>query len=139
MLDIVAPSVARDPEVREFWLDYEQQASSPAQAMALSPIAETLDVRALLPREQVPTVVIQTIDDSFIGAEHGRYLAAHVPAAQLVEIPGTDHWGLWEAGETISDEIETFVTGSRRSRAERALVAVVFTDLVASTERPRVR
>ena len=113
LLDLIAPSVAKNPEVREFWLDYEQQSSSPAQAMALSRIGETLDVRDLLPRVQVPTVVIQTIGDSFIGAEHGRYLAAHIPGAQLVEIPGTDHWGLWEAGETISDEIETFITGAR--------------------------
>jgi class 3 adenylate cyclase len=138
LLDLIAPSVSKDPEVREFWLDYEQQSSSPAQAMALSRIAETLDVRALLPRVQVPTLVIQTVDDTFVGAEHGRYLATHIPNAELVEVPGTDHWGLWEAGETISDEIETFITGVRPdSRAERALAAFLFTDLVGSTERAR--
>jgi class 3 adenylate cyclase len=138
LLDLIAPSVAKDPEVREFWLDYEQQSSSPAQAMALSRIAETLDVRALLPRVQVPTLVIQTIDDSFGSAEHGRYLAEQISNAQLVEVPGRDHWALWEAGEATSDEIETFVTGVRPvARAERVLAAVLFTDLVGSTERAR--
>ena len=38
LLDVVAPSVAKDPEVRGFWIDYEQQSSSPGQAMALSRI-----------------------------------------------------------------------------------------------------
>src|SRR4029450_5447935 len=33
LLELIAPSVARDPEVLEFWTDYEQQLSSPAQAM----------------------------------------------------------------------------------------------------------
>jgi class 3 adenylate cyclase len=106
--------------------------------MALSRIAETLDVRALLPRVQTPTLVIQTADDSMVGIEHGRYLAARISDAQLVEIPGTDHIALWEAGETIADEIEGFITGVRPvGRAERVLAAVLFTDLVGSTERAR--
>jgi class 3 adenylate cyclase/pimeloyl-ACP methyl ester carboxylesterase len=138
LLDVVAPSVAKDPEVRQFWIDYEQQSSSPAQAMALSRIAETLDVRGLLPRMTTPTLVIQTTGDSMLGAEHGRYLAAHIPGATLVELPGTDHWPLWEAPEALTDEIETFITGTRPAgHADRMLAAVLFTDLVGSTERAR--
>jgi class 3 adenylate cyclase len=138
LLDLIAPSVARDPEVLEFWADYEQQLSSPAQAMALSRIGETLDVRALLPQVRAPTLVIQSADDTMFSAEHGRYLAAHVPDAHLVELPGRDHWVQWEAGERVADEIETFVTGVRPvARAERALAAVLLTDLVGSTERAR--
>ena len=138
LLDLVAPSVAKDPEVREFWVDYEQRSSSPAQAMALSRVAETLDVRRLLPRVQAPTVVVQTTNDSFVDAGHGRYLATRIPDARLIEIPGTDHWPLWESGEALSDEIETFVTGVRPvAGAARVLAAVLFADLVSSTERAR--
>ena len=138
LLDAVAPSVAKDPEVRRFAIDYEQQSSSPAQAMALSRIAETLDVRGLLPRVRVPTIVIQTTGDAMVGADHGRYLAANIPKARLIELPGTDHWPLWESGETIADEIETFVTGVRPTEhARRTLAAVLFTDLVESTQRAR--
>jgi class 3 adenylate cyclase len=138
LLDLVAPSVAKDPEVREFYIDYEQQTSSPAQAMALSRIAETLDVRSLLAKVQVPTVVVHTTGDTFIAIEHGRYLADHISNARFVEIPGTDHWAWWQSGEVLSDEIETFVTGTRPvARAERVLAAVLFTDLVGSTERAR--
>ena len=138
LLKLFAPSVSHDPEVREFWDDVEQQISSPAQAMALSRIAETLDVRALLPRVHVPTLVIQSADDSLFGAEHGRYLAGHIPDARLVEVPGRDHLFLWESGEVVSDEIETFITGVRPvGHAERVLAAVMFTDLVGSTARAR--
>ncbi|MFL6241695.1 MAG: alpha/beta fold hydrolase, partial [Acidimicrobiia bacterium] len=138
MLGLIAPSVAGDPEVREFWADCEQQASSPAQAMALSRIGERLDVRALLPRVQAPTLVIHTTDNTMFSVEHGRYLAAHLPGARFVEIPGRDHVVLWESGETVSDEIETFITGVRpAARAERVLAAVLFTDLVGSTQRAR--
>ncbi|MBA2325298.1 MAG: adenylate/guanylate cyclase domain-containing protein [Actinobacteria bacterium] len=138
LLDLLAPSVAHDPEVREFWVDYEQQISSPAQAMALSRIAETLDVRPLLPHVRAPTLVIQSADDAFFGPEHGRYLAAHIPGARLVEVPGRDHLLLWESGEAATAEIETFVTGVRpAARAERVLLAVLFVDLVGSTERAR--
>jgi class 3 adenylate cyclase len=138
LLELIAPSVAADPEVREFWNDCEQQTSSPAQAMALSRIAETLDVRDVLSRVQAPTLVIQTTEDSMFSPEHGSYLAAHIPGAQLVEIPGRDHVLLWESGEMVVDEVETFITGVRPlANAERVLAAVLFTDLVGSTERAR--
>src|SRR5215216_1604279 len=45
LLDFAAPSVADDPEVREFWINCEQQIASPAQMAALARIAETVDVR----------------------------------------------------------------------------------------------
>jgi pimeloyl-ACP methyl ester carboxylesterase len=76
LLDLLAPSVSRDPEIRNFWVDYEQKISSPTQAVALSRAAETYDIRGLLAQVKVPTLVIQTTEDTFVGPEHGRYLAA---------------------------------------------------------------
>src|SRR5215216_3478728 len=135
LLDFAAPSVADDPEVREFWINCEQQMASPAQMAALARIAETVDVRHLLPQVQAPTLVIHSADDALYPIEHGRYLAEHIPNARFVEVPGRDHIFLWETGEFFRDEVEAFVTGTRPSgEAERALAAVLFTDLVASTE-----
>jgi class 3 adenylate cyclase/pimeloyl-ACP methyl ester carboxylesterase len=135
LLDFAAPSVADDPEVREFWINCEQQMASPAQMAALARIAETVDVRDLLPQVQAPTLVIHSADDALYPIEHGRYLAEHIPNARFVEVPGRDHIFLWETGEFFRDEVEAFVTGTRPSgEAERALAAVLFTDLVASTE-----
>jgi pimeloyl-ACP methyl ester carboxylesterase len=137
-LDLVAPSVAHDPEVREFWNSYQEQMSSPAQSGALDRIVETLDVRSLLPQVQAPTLVMHTAADTLLPIEHGRYLAEHIPNARFVEVPGRAHIVLWESAEFFYDEFEAFVTGTRPSgEAERVLAAVLFTDLAASTERAR--
>jgi class 3 adenylate cyclase len=137
-LDFAAPSVAHDPAVREFWVNYEEQLASPSQAVALGRIAETLDVRSLLPEVQAPTLVLHTADNIVAPIEHGRYVADHIPNARLVELPGRDHLFQWESGEFVYDELDAFITGSRTGgKAQRGLAAVLFTDLVASTEYAR--
>ena len=137
-LDWIAPSVAGDPKVRELWMSYEEQRASPAQAAALDRLAETLDVRVLLPHVGAPTLVMHTSGDSLLPIEHGRYLAEHIPNARFVEVPGRDHIVLWESADAFYDEFEAFITGTRPSNeVERVLSAVLFVDLVASTERAR--
>jgi class 3 adenylate cyclase len=137
-LSLIAPSVADDPAIREFWADCEQQSSSPSQAMALSRIAETVDVRTLLTDVQAPTLVIVSDGDRMVSPEHSRYLSMHIPHARLVEIPAIDHMPLWECGDVLADEVETFVAGpASGARADRRLAAVMFADIVGSTERAR--
>ena len=70
------------------------------------------------------------------GSAHGRYLAEHIAGARYVELPGADT--LYWVGDTmpILAEIEEFITGSRGGwDAERVLTTIVFTDIVASTQR----
>jgi pimeloyl-ACP methyl ester carboxylesterase len=49
--------------------------------------AEPLDVR----RIAVPTLVLHGTDDPLFPVEHGRALAAAIPDASFVELPGTGH------------------------------------------------
>jgi class 3 adenylate cyclase len=71
-----------------------------------------------------------------IPVESGRYLAAHIPDAKYVELDGIDHLPVTEGAETVVDEIEEFLTGSRsRREPDRVLATVLFTDIVGSTER----
>ena len=68
--------------------------------------------------------------------EHGRYLAEHLPNARLVVLPGADGPLIWEAPEVTLGHIEEFLTGVRGTvPATRVLATVLFTDIVASTER----
>ena len=59
---------------------------------ALAPI----DVREVLPAISAPTLVLHRIGDA-IPIEGARYIAERIPAAQLVELAGADHW--WWVGD----------------------------------------
>jgi class 3 adenylate cyclase len=94
-----------------------------------------LDVRKVLPLVTAPALVIQNSRDTFVRADHGRYLAEHLPDARLLERDSPDHWPLPEPD--LLGAIEEFVTGSPPSEveAERFLTTVLFVDVAGSTER----
>jgi len=66
----------------------------------------------------------------------GRQLAARIPGAKYVELPGADHLPWVGDPDAILDEIEEFLTGARPTiEPDRVLATVLFTDIVGSTER----
>ena len=57
------------------------------------------------------------------------------PGARYVELPGEDHL-IWADPDPILDQVEEFVTGVPPAAVpDRVLLTVLFTDVVASTER----
>ena len=67
-----------------------------------------------------------------------RWLARNIPGARLVEYPGDSHLPWFGDFSALCDDIEEFVTGSRRvvvPEVDRVLATVLFTDIVGSTER----
>jgi class 3 adenylate cyclase len=86
----------------------------------------------VLPIVRVPTLVVHTRDNPFISLSHGRYLAAHIADAKLVEVPTGNAVPLDEG--TMGQVVE-FVTGARPAAdVDRVLTTVLFTDIVGSTE-----
>jgi class 3 adenylate cyclase len=139
-LDVLAlanPSVADDPAYRAWWDRAGNRGASPAMAQAITRLRRQADVRPLLGSIQTPTLILHRRDISgFFPVQHGRYLAEHIPNAKYVELDGADT-SCW-VGDTdlMLDEIEEFLTGVRHGpEPDRALAAVLFTDIVASTER----
>jgi len=134
-----APGERSEETVRIF-ARAERQCASPSAAIAVRRMAAEIDVRHVLPAIGVPTLVMHRVGDSVIAVEAGRDLAANIPGARYVELPGVDHtpWlaGEREIAERIVDEVEEFLTGSRSSEAEidRVLATVMFTDIVDSTK-----
>lgn len=136
LLHLFAPNAVGDERFEAWWGRYARQAASPAAAEAIMRMALDTDVRHILGAIRVPTLVLHRDEDGLIPIEHARFIAERIPGARLVELPGEDH--LWFVGDTdtILDEIEEFVTGARAPRdPDRILATVVFTDIVASTER----
>ena len=75
------------------------------------------------------------VDDTDVKIEEGRWIAAQIPNARLVELPGSSHMFWADDPTQLVDEIEEFVTGHREaSQPERVLATVLFTDIVGSTE-----
>jgi class 3 adenylate cyclase len=96
-----------------------------------------IDVRHVLATIQAPTLILHRAGDELVPVRAGRYLAERIPGAKYVELPGTDHMVLdQETQDIIADEIEEFITGSRRHlEPDRVLATIMFTDIVGSTRR----
>lgn len=132
----LAPSVAGDARMRASWGRYERMSASPGAAAALLRMVAGVDVRHILPAIQVPTLVLHRTGDKFVPPDQGRYLAAHIPGARHVEVPGSDHLYCAGDADAVLDEIEEFLTGQRAHReTERVLATVLFTDIVESTRQ----
>jgi class 3 adenylate cyclase/pimeloyl-ACP methyl ester carboxylesterase len=142
-VEIMAPTRVGDERFRAWYARSERSGGGPDRVASTTRAILEADARPLLPRVSVPTLVLHREGDRLIHLGAGRYLAEHIPNAKFVVLPGEDH--LFFVGDTdaLVDEIEDFLTGVRGgAEGEVMLAAVLFTDIVASTEhqarlRPR--
>jgi pimeloyl-ACP methyl ester carboxylesterase len=133
-LEQLAPS--EDDAFKDRLATYFRRSASPGAGVALMRMNTQLDVRDVLPTIQAPTVVLHRTHDRDVKVEEGRWIADRIPGAKFVELAGDSHT-LW-AGNTdeIVDEVEQFLTGTRRGpEPDRVLATVLFTDIVGSTEQ----
>lgn len=132
-----APSRANDAAFRQWWGRNERLGASPAAVTALMRMNSQIDISGILPAVRVPTLVLHRTEDQVVDIAGGRDVAANIPGAKLVELPGVDHiFYVGDGAEKISDAIEEFLTGApARIEADRVLATVLFTDIVGSTEK----
>jgi pimeloyl-ACP methyl ester carboxylesterase len=136
MVELFAPSFADDPRTVEFFARMERSAASPAMVAQIFEMFLDIDVRAILPTIRVPTLVLHRHGDRVVNRRAGRELAAQIPGARYVELPGIDHLPWAGDAEAVIGEIEEFLTGARTApEPDRVLATVMFTDIVGSTER----
>ena len=123
-----------DDAIASWWLRRTRAAASPGTARDLILMNSQIDVRHVLPTVSAPTLVLHRSGDRDSRVEEGRYLAAHIPGARFVELPGSSHLISIDADQIV-DEVEVFLTGVRRGPdPDRVLATILFTDLVGSTE-----
>ena len=136
MIELFAPSFAGDPEALEFTARFERSSASPAMVQQIFEMFLDIDVRAILPTIQVPTLVIHRRGDRVVNRRAGEELASQIPGARYVELPGLDHLPWAGDAEAVLGETEEFLTGARSvPEPDRVLATVMFTDIVGSTER----
>jgi class 3 adenylate cyclase len=134
-LNVLAPSLAADPGFRRWWGRFERHSVRPGMVRPIFETINALDIRAVLPAIKVPTLVLHRRGDRLVDVANGRYLAATIPGARYLELPGDDHIYFAGDADALLDEVEEFVTGSRGTHdPDRILATVMFTDIVSSTE-----
>jgi class 3 adenylate cyclase len=136
-VDLSVMNPHADPAERAWFQRLGRAALSPAAARDLILMNSKVDVRELLPTVRCPTLVLHRSGDLDSRVEEGRYIAEHIPDARFVELEGDVHVP-WVNADQVLDPIEEFLTGVRpAAHANRFLATILFTDIVASTDRAR--
>jgi class 3 adenylate cyclase len=131
----VAPSHPMDAASIDRLARFFRAAGSPGSVVALERVLRDIDVRAILPTIQVPTLVLHSVDDAVEPVVQARHIAERIPGAILVELPSDEHLPFWDAADLVIDQVERFANRIRADEAEfdRVLATVLFTDIVDST------
>jgi pimeloyl-ACP methyl ester carboxylesterase len=139
-IDVLAPSLADDADVRRWWSRCARRGAGPAVAAAVWDFVLGADVRETVPTISVPTLVIATTRNRFIDPEFSEWMAARIPGAELCMIPSVDHL-IWAVPDDIVvDEIERYLTGSVTAGSHtHVMAAILFTDIVDSTAHNTAR
>ncbi|MGO9489726.1 MAG: alpha/beta fold hydrolase [Solirubrobacteraceae bacterium] len=131
-----APSMAQDPSLVDWFARMQRLAASPTEARVIARAMVDLDVRHVLPRIRVPTLVMHRPQEKVWDVRHSRYLAEQIAGSRYVELEGIDSFPFVGDSDAIVEEIEEFLTGGRRGgELARALLTVMFTDIVDATSR----
>lgn len=132
----VAPSEASKPAAVAQFAKLERLASSPGALRTILQLNRQINVTAILPTLQVPTLVLHSNADLQVPVALGRKLASGIPGVKYIEYPARDHAFWTGEREAMLGDIEEFITGHRESPStylERILATVLFTDIVGST------
>jgi len=115
-IETFGPSLSRDPQARAWWAGLLRAASSPGAIWAVLKALRDTDVRHLLPRVSVPTLVLHRRNDRAVRIAAGRDMASQITGAQFVELDGNDHWFFAGAQQPVLEAIKRFVNALRRDR-----------------------
>jgi class 3 adenylate cyclase/esterase/lipase len=136
MMSAWAPSMADDPALIAWFARMQRLAASPGEARVIFRAMVDQDVRHVLPRIRVPTLILHRPNEQMWDVRHSRYLAEHIDGARYVELDGIDSLPFLGDSDAIVEEVEEFLTGVRSGgEFSRALLTVLFTDIVDATAR----
>lgn len=108
-IETFAPSLAGDAKARAWWAGLLRAASSPGAIKGVLEALRDTDVRHLLGRLAVPTLVLHRRGDRAVRIGAGRHLADHIPQARFIELDGADHWAFAGDQQAVLDSIRPFI------------------------------
>jgi class 3 adenylate cyclase len=136
-----APSLFDDPANRQAMMLASLATASPGAAAEFRRTLTEADITDILPAIRVPTLVLyrKVVPEPTFPAgrgleEEARRLVAAIPDAQAVLIEGREYAPF--AGRELGCEVERFLRAPRAAPVpDRVLATILFTDIVASSER----
>src|SRR2546429_1430501 len=115
-IDTFAPSLSREPQARAWWAGLLRAASSPGGIWAVLKALRDTDVRHLLPRVSVPTLVLHRRNDQAVRFAAGRDMASQITGAQFGALDGNDNWFFAGAPQPVFEAIKRFLNDLPRVR-----------------------
>jgi class 3 adenylate cyclase len=132
MLEYLCPTLFEREEDRLWFANWTRTGASPAVAVALNRAWAQTDLRDVLPAVRVPTLVLHRPG---MAEEYAHEVAELIPGASLLRVSGSDYWGIFLSPE-VPEEVERFASGEAPPKVpDTVLATLLFTDIVASTER----
>jgi pimeloyl-ACP methyl ester carboxylesterase/class 3 adenylate cyclase len=137
ILTEVAPSRVTDREFRAWYERAGRMGASPSTAPRIwESVMRGFARDDLLEQVVAPTLVLHRRENRFVPPDVLAVAAERIPHATRIELEGCDHFPFVGDVDALIAEIAAFVIGERRVPPPlRLLSAVLFTDLVGSTER----
>lgn len=96
----------------DYFNELQRRTTSPEGAVRYFRTVGAIDVRHLLPRVTVPTLVMHVRGDRVQPIEVGREIAAGIPGARFVSLPGQNHMFLQHepAADRFFEEVALFLS-----------------------------
>ena len=135
---LYVPSLADDPQFLDWTVRYERSVATPAEARQWVEMYAESDVRDVLPLVRAPALVVTPTLAGDFAPQFSRYVADHLADVRAIEIPARDQYPYGDGMSAFLEATSEFLVDlgglERVQRTDRRLAAVLFTDLVASTE-----
>jgi class 3 adenylate cyclase len=135
------------PETMARFAEYYQQSVSGDVVARTLEVSYQTDVSDLLPRVSCPTLVLHRPKDTIFPVQAGQVMAAAIPEARMVPLPGTGHHIAMGESQAVLRAIDSLLASLRATPRDVGLAAeaaqqatvrtVLFTDLVGHTAMMR--
>ena len=80
------------PEAAHSFVKFQKESTTSEMAASLLGLTYSFDVEELLPKVNIPTLVLHRIEDKTIPIQHGRKLAQEISGAQFRVLKGKLHF-----------------------------------------------
>lgn len=131
-LNSLAPSKANDPVFMDWLANYFRSGASPSAALVLTKMNTQVDIIGILPAINVPTLIMQRVNDIDVKIQEGRFIAQRIKGSKLVELDGDDH--LFWVGNTreVLDEMVSFISELKPTeKNDKQLLAILYAEIEA--------